>query len=129
MNNALVALQQTAVTLVDDENTKALAQSIGAGLTGGSGFGNRISLRGNRFRFIINGTDVGAHKESYLDVVLLAANPHVSRIYYAKQFDPSSKEAPDCYSLDGKIADPEAPNRQNAAGGIQVRHVPAERQG
>jgi hypothetical protein len=124
MNNALVVLQQNALNLVDDENTKALAQSIGAGLTGG-GFGNRISLRGNRFRFIINGTDVGAHRESYLDVVLLAANPHVSRIYYAKQFDPSSKaEAPDCYSLDGKIADPEAPNRQNAAGGYKCATCP-----
>ena len=124
MNNALVALQQNAALLVDDDNTRAIAQSVSGGLTGG-GFGNRISLRGNRFRFIINGVDVGAHKESYLDVAIIAANPHVSRIFYAKQYDMAAKpEAPDCYSIDGKMADPSAPNRQNAAGGYKCMTCP-----
>jgi hypothetical protein len=113
MNNALVVLQQGALALTDDAATLAAQQSIGGGLTGG-GFGNRISLRGNRFRFIVNGTDVGVHKEPYLDVVLLAANPHVSRIYYAKQYDMNAKpEAPDCYSLDGKSPPLDVPNRQS----------------
>jgi hypothetical protein len=112
MNNALVALQQQAVTLVDDENTRAIANSLSGGLTGG--FGNRISLKGNRFRFIVNGTDVGVRRENYLDVAILAANPHVSRIYYAKQYDMNAKpEAPDCYSLDGKVPPLDVPNRQS----------------
>lgn len=110
--NALVALQQQALALPDDERSLAVANSIAGGLTGG-GFGNRISLRGNRFRFIKNGTDVGVHRGEYLDVVLLAANPHVSRIYFEGQYDPNMKAAPDCYSLDGRVPEADSPKRQS----------------
>jgi len=113
MNNALVALQNNAPVLVDDEETRAIANSIAGGLTGGSGFGNRLSLLGNRFHFIKNGVDVGTIKTEHLDVVMIAANPHVSRIYFAGQYDPNVKAAPDCYSIDGKVPEADSPQRQS----------------
>jgi hypothetical protein len=67
--------RSTLLALVDDADTLAIASSLGGGLTSG-GFGNRISLRGTRFRFINNGSEVGVHKGDYLDVVLLAGKGH-----------------------------------------------------
>ena len=111
-SSALVAIQQSAVALVDDETSRAVGNSINAGLTGG-GFGNRISLRGNRFRFIKGGADVGVSPDNYLDVVMIAANPHVSRIYFKGQYEAGSKERPDCYSVDGRTPEPDSPELQS----------------
>ena len=63
--------------------------------------GSRIGLKGGRFRIVVNGKEEGIIQENYLDVVILAAYPAVSRLYYESQYDADSKAAPSCYSADG----------------------------
>jgi hypothetical protein len=60
----------------------------------------RISIRAGRFRLVEDGveTTVGVN----LDTIIVGANPRVSKVFYAKQFDASASDVrPDCWSNDG----------------------------
>jgi hypothetical protein len=92
----------------------ALAQSLTGGLSGGSGESYpRISIKGARFR-IVDGDTETVLDSTTLEVVIVGANPRLSKIWYAKQWTPDAEpSAPDCYSLDGLGPDPAATNPQN----------------
>lgn len=77
------------------ELTKALAGG------GGGGFGKRISIKGGTFRLIVDGKQVAAIEERYLDVVIVNAAPQISRTYYQGSFSEDSVQAPTCWSADG----------------------------
>lgn len=87
--------------------------SMGSGISGG-GFGNRISLRNSKFRFIQNGSDVGTHDKAVLPVVVFALADHVQRMFYEGAYDGISKTPPTCFSMDGKVPSPESPKVQSA---------------
>ena len=73
-------------------------------LTGGSTGGSvkRISIKGGVFRLIAGGKEIAAIEERYLDVVIVAAQPKVGRMYYAGKWDPTAKATgPACWSADG----------------------------
>jgi hypothetical protein len=60
----------------------------------------RISIRAGRYRLVEDGveTTVGVN----LDTIIVGANPHVSKVFYAKIFDASATDVrPDCWSNDG----------------------------
>lgn len=60
----------------------------------------RISIRAGRYRLVEGGveTTVGVS----LDTIIVGANPRVSKVFYAKQFDASATDVrPDCWSNDG----------------------------
>ena len=60
----------------------------------------RISIRAGRYRLVEDGveTTVG----TTLDTIIVGANPRVSKVFYAKQFDASASDVrPDCWSNDG----------------------------
>jgi hypothetical protein len=60
----------------------------------------RISIRAGRYRLVEEGveTTVGVT----LDTIIVGANPRVSKVFYAKQFDASATDVrPDCWSNDG----------------------------
>jgi hypothetical protein len=81
----------------------ALALALGGG--SGSG-GKRISIKGGVFRLIAGGKEIAAIEERYLDVVIVAAQPKVGRMYYAGKWDPTAKAtAPACWSPDGDKPD------------------------
>lgn len=113
----------TAITLFDQPQVvpsylatsavaKQLAEQIDGGLAGKSI--NRISLRNGKFRFIKGGVEVGISRNPYLDVVVIAANPHVGRLYYATAFDPNDTGTrPDCYSINGKTPEADSPMKQS----------------
>lgn len=64
----------------------------------------RISIRAGRYRLVESGveTTVGIS----LDTVVVGANPRVSKVFYAKQFDQSAENVrPDCFSNDGITPD------------------------
>lgn len=65
------------------------------------GFGKRISIKGGVFRLIVDGKQVAALDERYLDVVIIRGAPHIGRTYYAQGFDEEKPSAPDCWSADG----------------------------
>jgi hypothetical protein len=90
----------------------ALASSLTGGLSSGNSF-PRISIKASRFR-IVEGDTETVLDSTTLDVVIVGANPRLSKTWYAKQWTPDSEpQAPDCFSLDGVSPDPEATDPQN----------------
>lgn len=97
--------------LQTSEVAKQLAKQVDGGLAGNAI--NRISLRNGKFRFNKAGVEVGVMRGDSLDVVIVAANPHVSRMYYATAFDPDEAGTrPDCYSKDGTKPADDATDKQ-----------------
>ena len=86
--------------------TTALKQGMYTG-------GNRIGLKGSRFRLVVNGIEEGVIEENYLDVILLNAAPAVSRVYYANSYKPGENTPPTCYSADGIAPPMDVPQRQS----------------
>lgn len=90
----------------------ALASSIGGGLSSGEAF-PRISIKGSRFRIVEDGAEVVLNKTT-LDVVIVGANPKLSKLWYKKAWDPADEPAaPDCFSLNGISPSPESTEPQN----------------
>lgn len=89
---------------------------LGAALTGGLSSGNsfpKISIKASRFR-IKEGDTETVLESTTLDVVIVGANPRLSKTWYAKAWDKDAEPvAPDCFSLDGVSPDPEATDPQN----------------
>jgi hypothetical protein len=89
---------------------------LGAALTGGLSSGQsfpRISIKASRFR-IVEGDTETVLESTALDVVIVGANPRLSKTWYAKAWDKDAEPTgPDCFSLDGISPDPEAENPQN----------------
>lgn len=86
--------------------TQALLATVGQG-------GNRIGLKGSRFRLVINGKEERVYDENYLDVIIVGVVPHISRIYYEGNYDADTKSKPVCYSVDGIAPPIDLPTRQN----------------
>lgn len=89
-----------------------LSQSLGGGIGSGESTA-RISIKGSRFRIVEGGTETVIDATS-LDVVVVGANPRLSKTWYAKQWTPESEpSSPDCFSLDGVSPDPASESPQN----------------
>lgn len=91
-----------------------------AGATGGFPV---ISIKGKVFhivrgdeRSLVTRPDDGQPAGS-LELVILRANPALSKIYYAKTYEEGSDDKPDCYSTDGiaPAADAAKPQSQKCA--------------
>jgi hypothetical protein len=101
-----------------DDTTKALMGS-------GGGSGKRISIKGGVFRMIVDGKEIAQNEDRAMPIVIVAANPHVSRSYYADTYVEGQILAPSCWSNDGvspdsKVSEPQsgkcATCAQNIAG-------------
>ena len=89
-----------------------LSQSLAGGIGGGESH-PRISIKGSRFRIVEGGNETVLDTTS-LDVVIVGANPRLSKTWYAKQWTPESEpSSPDCFSLDGVSPDPQSTEPQN----------------
>lgn len=90
----------------------SLAASLSAGLASGESY-PRISIKGSRFR-IVEGEAETVLDQTKLNVVIVGANPRLSKTYYAKQWDPNDEPTgPDCFSLDGIGPDSSIQNPEN----------------
>ena len=75
---------------------------------------NRIGLKGNRFRQVINGQEVGVWEENYLDVIIVGVVPTLSRIYYAGKYKQAGDNAPPvCYSVDNVVPSDDVISKQS----------------
>lgn len=111
-----------ALTLANVQVPAHLAQRVGVpsilaqSLAGGIGSGEttaRISIKGSRFRIAEGGTETVLDTTT-LDVVVVGANPRLSKTWYAKAWTPESEpSSPDCFSLDGVGPDVQATEPQN----------------
>lgn len=89
---------------------------LGTAISGGlsSGAVPRISIKGGRFRVVEDGNEM-VLQSLELPVVIVGANPRLSKLYYGKQWTPDQEPAnPDCFSLDGVTPDFAATSPQNA---------------
>jgi hypothetical protein len=90
----------------------ALSAAMSGGMSSGNSF-PRISIKGARFRIVEGDTETVLDSTS-LDVVIVGANPRLSKTWYAKQWDANAEPSgPDCFSLDGLSPDPESTDPQN----------------
>jgi hypothetical protein len=88
-----------------DDTTKALM--------GGGGDSKRISIEGGVWRMMVNGKEVAQNEERAMNVVIVAAAPKVSRIFYAGVYKKGVVSSPDCWSADGEFPDAKAKNPQS----------------
>lgn len=75
--------------------TNAIADTIGGEAV------PTIGLKGSRFRLKEGGQELAVRDEHYLDVVIVAAAPAISRIYYSTTYGSEEQQKPACFSADG----------------------------
>lgn len=82
---------------------------------GGGGQSRRISIRGGRFREIVNGEQLRVNSSGSMNVVILRASG-INRTYYAGAYDPENPTPPACWSTDSEKPAPEVTDagRQSA---------------
>lgn len=73
----------------------------------------RIGLKGREFHIIRGGVEEGVVDTKYLDVVIVGAQPYISRSYYGKAYVEGEATAPSCYSVDGNVPAADVRNPQN----------------
>lgn len=67
----------------------------------GTSQNKRISIRGGVFRMMVGGQETAKSDERTMQVVIVAAAEHVSRTYYAGQYEEGEQAPPACWSPDG----------------------------
>jgi hypothetical protein len=80
-------------------------------LAGGGNNSKRISIKGGVFRLISSGKEVARIDDRFMDVVVVAAAPRVSRTFYGAAFDESVATPPACWSADGDKPDASVANK------------------
>lgn len=84
-------------------------------MAGGSGAtGRRISIRGSRFRMIVDGEQVSVSKHNTLNMVIVDA-ASIARTYYEGAFDAENPSAPVCWSGDTRKPSDDVPEDQRVA--------------
>lgn len=101
MNNLpTVNLPAHLQAMSQNQGMLAINDSAAAGIASGSW--PRISIKGCRFRLQHPNGDEAVVPQLFLDVIIVDANPNLSKTYYAKAYDPNGEDAaPDCYSDNG----------------------------
>jgi hypothetical protein len=84
-------------------------------MAGGSGAaGKRISIRGGKFRMMVDGEQVSVSKSDTMNMVVLNA-ADISRTYYEGAFDAENPSAPTCWSADTRAPAADVPEDQRKA--------------
>ena len=90
-----------------------LGDSLSGGLGGGGADFPRISIKASRFRIVADGTETVLQDPS-LEVVVVGANPGLSKAFYATAWNPDAEAtAPDCFTLEGTRPDASSTQPQN----------------
>ena len=102
-------------SLVSSDLFKKL-QETDDNLTGGSGGikSHRISLRGGRFRELVNGEQVNVKSDGFLNVVVINAAKLLCT-YYKGAYDAENPSAPTCWSPDTQTPSSDVPKDQMQA--------------
>lgn len=90
----------------------ALSQALAGGIGGGAAY-PRISIKGSRFRIVEGGNET-VLDDVTLNVIIVGANPRLSKTYYEGTYSPDAEETgPTCYSLGGVAPAADAKTPQN----------------
>jgi hypothetical protein len=103
MSNALTLPVNTAALPAHLQSFAAQLMALNVVGAGGISEGGhpRISIRGSKWAFVNASGDEMPHDQLELQVLLVGANPHVSKTYYASAYTPGSDAAPTCFSDNG----------------------------
>ena len=86
---------------IRQRNESGKKSAVAGAIVGNSGEGSsipRISIRSSRYRLVESGVETVVG--TTLDVVIVGANPRVSKVFYGRAYD-GENTAPDCFSTDG----------------------------
>lgn len=116
MSNTVVTVPAHIAARIAARQQAGTKSTIAGAIVGEGGGGPRISIKSGRYRLVEEGVEtvVGIN----LDVVIVGANPRVSKVFYAKAYDPNATDArPNCFSNDGIAPDAsvEAPVHKSCA--------------
>lgn len=105
MSNDIIASIKGDLAVIGglDEDTKAVAGNTAAS-------SRRISIKGNVFRKIVNGKEVGAIEDRHMNVIFVKMAHNPSRTLYTGGYKEGEKTSPTCWSNDSKTPDPEVKN-------------------
>jgi len=95
----------------------AKLKDLNDNLSGGAGSGaqnRRISLRGGKFRQVVNGEEMRVSKNDSMEMVIIDA-AKIARTYYEGTYDPKAVSAPTCWSADTNTPAAEVPEDQRQA--------------
>jgi hypothetical protein len=105
MSNVTIFQNNAVPDYLREVGVSDLTKSLMSNAGGGSG-NKRISLRGKKFRLVVDGEELSTLKQESLNVVIVNATKDISRTYYAKAYDPKAEATPpDCWSKDGTTPD------------------------
>lgn len=94
-------------SLVNSDLFKSLIGMNDTLIGGGFGTTRRISIKGNKFREMLNGEQVNVSKAEEMNIVIVDAAP-VSRTFYAGSYDPNADAVPPiCWSMDTQVPAPD----------------------
>jgi len=89
-----------------------IANDMGSGISSGVDY-PRLSIKGSRFRIIEDGVESLLDAVT-LDIVIVGANPGLSKTWYGTAWTPDSEPTtPDCFSMDGIAPSPSSTLPQN----------------
>lgn len=82
----------------------SLAAAISGGIHGGGVTYPRLSIKGSRFRVVVDGVETIVPSLA-LDVLVVASNAGLSKTYYAGAYVDGENKSPDCSSIGGITPD------------------------
>jgi hypothetical protein len=86
-----------------DDLTKSLA---------GGASGKQISIKGGVWRMIVGGEEVARNEDRAMNFIVIAANPHTNRTFFAQKYEEGKDIQPTCWSEDGVKPNDEVPADQ-----------------
>lgn len=109
MSNVTIFSNNAVPDYLREVGVSDLTKSLMSNAGGGGGGNKRISLRGKKFRLVVDGEELSTLKAESINVVIVNATKDISRTFYAKAYDPKAEASPpDCWSKDGVAPDPTA---------------------
>ena len=116
MSNAIIVPDSFKAPVAASFQGLQAGDDLSGGITGGYGL---IKYRGKVWSIQHQGNtmnlmrDDGDGPRGSIDVVIVKANPHMSKTFYANGWDENSNNPPDCASANGIVPDQGVPLKQN----------------
>ncbi len=113
--NALVTAPQNFGALSTRLAGQVVENDLGAGISGGYGM---IGYKGKVWSIRHRGNEQTLMREDgdgprgSVELVVVKASAHISKVWYEKGFEEDSKAAPDCFSANGITPDPTSTKKQ-----------------
>lgn len=95
--------------------SEGITEDLGGGIGGNYSI---LSIRGGKFRVKYQGNETPLLNDKQepvgsVEVVIVKANPYLTKQYYEKAFEEGDSEAPVCFSVDGKVPSASVENPQH----------------